>query len=177
MLVLAAVLSTLLLLVFVLIFYSFGIGVFFGAPYLPTLAKQRETALELLDLKAGQTLYDLGCGDGRMLKAAARHGLNAVGYEMSPILVLMARAINWRYRKQVKVVLGNYWNADISGADGIFVFLLDKYMPKLDKKISALHKPIRLASYTFKIPGKEPIAKREAVFLYEYSGKLRTPAK
>src|SRR5665213_1201424 len=126
MLVLAAILSALLILIVVVVFYSFTVGVAFGAPYLPTLNAQRQTALELLDLKPGQTLYDLGCGDGRMLRAAAKVGLNAVGYEMSPILVLIARIINWPYRKQVKVIMGNYWAADISRADGIFVFLLDK---------------------------------------------------
>jgi SAM-dependent methyltransferase len=122
----------------------------------------------MLDLKPGQTLYDLGCGDGRMLKAAAKLGLKAVGYEMSPILVLIARLVNFRYRKQVKVIMGNYWTADISAADGIFIFLLDKYMPKLDRKIKDLHKPIKVASYTFQIPGKKPVKKANAVFLYSY---------
>ncbi|HVX58696.1 MAG TPA: hypothetical protein VG964_03080, partial [Candidatus Saccharimonadales bacterium] len=127
-----------------------------------------QTALDMLDLKPGQTLYDLGCGDGRMLKAAAKAGLNAVGYEMSPMLVLIARIVNFRYRRQVKVIMGNYWNADISAADGIFVFLLDKYMARLDKKVTALNKPIKVASYTFQIPGKKPIRKENAVYLYSY---------
>jgi hypothetical protein len=38
--------------------------IFLGAPYVPTLNKQRETALDLLKLKSGQTLIDLGSGDG-----------------------------------------------------------------------------------------------------------------
>ena len=43
---------------------SFGFVVFVGPPYLPTLDKQVRTALDLLDLKKGQTLLELGCGDG-----------------------------------------------------------------------------------------------------------------
>lgn len=168
MIILATVLSVILFVLVIVIAYSFAVGVMFGAPYLPTLDAQRRTALDMLDLKPGQTLYDLGCGDGRMLKAAAGRGLNAVGYEMSPLLVLIARLVNFRHRKQVKVVLGDYWRADISEADGIFVFLLDKYMAKLDRKVSALNKPIKVASYTFQIPGKKPLRKENAVYLYEY---------
>lgn len=168
MVVLALILSSLLFIFVVFIIYSFTVGVVFGAPYLPTLQSQRRTALELLDLEPGRTLYDLGCGDGRMLRSAAERGLNAVGYELSPILVLVARIVNFRYRKQVRVIMGDYWRADWSQADGIFVFLLDKYMDKFDHKVAALGKPIKVASYTFQIPDKKPVAKRNAVFLYEY---------
>lgn len=168
MVILALILSILLFIFVVFIIYSFTVGVVFGAPYLPTLESQRRTALELLDLKPGQTLYDLGCGDGRMLRSAAQAGLNAVGYELSPILVLIARVVNFRYRKQVKVIMGDYWRADWSQADGIFVFLLDKYMGKFDHRVEGLGKPIKVASYTFQIPDKKPTVKRNAVFLYEY---------
>lgn len=172
MLVLAGALSIVLVIVVILLFYSFSIGVFFGAPYLPTLERQRRDALELLGLESGQTLYDLGCGDGRMLRAAAKAGLNGVGYELSPLLVVIGRLVTWRYRKRIKIKMADYWKADLSPADGIFVFLLDKYMPRLDKKISGMDKPVRLASYTFKIPGKEPVRQKGAVFLYAYGGKL-----
>ena len=60
----------------------FGFVVIFGAPYLPTLSRQTEDALELLDLKTGQTLLELGSGDGRVLLAAAKRNLKAVGYEI-----------------------------------------------------------------------------------------------
>ena len=168
MILLAAILTVLLIVLVIILAYSFVVGVFFGAPYLPTLDAQRKTALELLDLKPGKTLYDLGCGDGRMLRSAAQAGLNAVGYELSPLLFLIARIVNFRYRKQVKVVLGNYWQADISKADGVFIFLLDRYMGKFDRKVKALNKPIKVASYTFKIPGKKPDRSKNAVFLYKY---------
>ena len=43
--------------------------VLFGPPYLPTLAPNLKTALDLLDLKSGQTVLDLGSGDGRDRKS------------------------------------------------------------------------------------------------------------
>lgn len=169
MIIASGILLVILMMIILLLVYSFIIGIIFGAPYLPTMQDQRQTALELLDLKPGQTLYDLGCGDGRMLKAAAERGLNAVGYELSPLLALMAVILNWRYRRQVKVRLGNYWRTDLSKADGIYVFLLTKYMGKFDKLIQAkAKKGVKVASYTFKIPGKKPAAQANAVYLYKY---------
>lgn len=153
-----------------LIILLFGFVILFGAPYLPTRQAQATTALDLLDLRPGQTFCDLGCGDGRVLKLAAQRGLKAIGYELNPLLVLAAIATNWSYRKQVKVKWGDFWQADLDQVDGVFVFLLDKYMPKLDTKLKSLHKPIKLASYTFKIKNKTPTHKAGAVYLYTYNG-------
>ncbi len=71
----------------------------FGAPYLPTLKPQMKTALKLAGSTAGETLLELGCGDGRVLIAAARRGYNAVGYELNPLLALLAWARTRRYRQ------------------------------------------------------------------------------
>ena len=57
-----------------------------GAPYLPTLTPQVAAALELAALRPGETLLELGCGDGKVLIAAAQQGYRAVGYELNPIL-------------------------------------------------------------------------------------------
>lgn len=147
----------------------FGFVILFGAPYLPTKQAQTQAALDLLGLKPGQTLYELGCGDGRVLKQAAQRGLKAVGYEMNPLLVLFALVYTWRYRKQVRVVWANFWRADLSGADGIFVFLLDRFMVKLDNKIKAeVTKPTKLASFAFKVPGKKTLKSQKGIFLYQY---------
>lgn len=155
--------------VFSVLVLLFGFVLLFGAPYLPTRKKQTEAALDLLDLKKGETLYELGCGDGRVLKLAARRGLQAVGYELNPLLVLIAWLHTYRYRKQVKVVWGNFWRADLSRADGVFVFLLDRFMDKLDKKLAReVRKPLKLVSFAFKIPDKKIEKYRDGMFLYKY---------
>ncbi len=148
----------------------FGFVVAFGAPYLPTLKSQADTALDLLDLKPGQTLLELGCGDGRVAKQAAKRGLKVIGYELNPILVLIARIHTFKYRKQVSIKWRNYWSAKWPATDGIFVFLLDRYMKKLDKKIIQEYKGrrVKLVSYTFMIPGKKPAKLANGVYLYRY---------
>lgn len=160
--------------VLLVILLMFGLVVFVGAPWVPTLKSQQEAALDLLDLKPGQTMLELGCGDGRVLKAAARRGWKAVGYELNPMLALIAWLNTLRYRGQVKVVWGNYWTKSWPDADGIFVFLLPKYMEQLDKKIiQRFSKSVKLVSYAFQIPSRHIDNEREGVYLYKYHAKAR----
>jgi SAM-dependent methyltransferase len=147
----------------------FCVVVAFGAPYLPTLSRQAEDALDLLDLNSGQTMLELGCGDGRVLLAAAKRGVHSVGYEINPVLVVVARLMTWRYRGIVSVRWGNYWNANWPRADGIYVFLLDRYMRKLDTKVTQWQQgSVRVVSYAFAVPGRKPSKQTNGLFLYLY---------
>jgi SAM-dependent methyltransferase len=148
----------------------FAVVLVWGAPYLPTLRPQMRTALELLDLKPGQTLLELGCGDGNVLIAAAQAGYNVVGIELNPILATIAWFRTRRYRKQVRVICGNFWTVPWPEADGVYVFLLDRFMPKLDARMVTYTKP--LASIAFRVPGRKITAERNGVFLYKYDETL-----
>ncbi len=154
------------------LFLLFAFVVAFGAPYLPTLKPQVEEALKLVDLKKGQTLLELGSGDGRVLFAAADKGLVAIGYELNPLLVLYSRIRARKYKGQVKIYWRNFWAVTLPPADGIFVFLLDNYMIKLDTMIvQQTSKPVKLVSFAFKIPEKEPVTESKGLYLYRYAGK------
>jgi len=155
--------------VFIIVMFCFAFVLLFGAPYVPTLDAQMNAALDLLDLEKGQTMLELGCGDGKVLIAAAARGYKVVGYELNPLLALIAWLRTRRYRGQVKVVWGNFWAQHWPEADGIFVFLLDKFMVKLDMVVTAQpNRPIRLVSFAFQIPGKEPVVTKDGIFLYVY---------
>ncbi len=152
-----------------LVVVSFSGVLLFGAPYLPTLKKQQKEALDLLALKPGQLLIELGSGDGRMLKEAARRGIIAVGYEINPFLVIYSKVSCWRYRKLVKTHWRNFWSVSIKPADGIYTFLLERYMSKLDRKIiSEIEKPLSLVSFSFEIPGKKTFKKQSGLYLYRF---------
>lgn len=158
-----------LAIVIAVVLASFGGVLLVGAPYLPTLSRQIETALDFADLQPGNTLIELGCGDGKVLLAAARRGLNAVGYELNPLLVVYSRLRTWRYRRQVRVIWGDFWRAQWPPAGAIFAFLLPKYMPKLDKKVMQYPKrPVKLVSFAFAVPGRKADGHRQNVYLYKY---------
>lgn len=153
----------------IVLLVCFGGVLMFGAPYLPTLSPQIEAALKLADLKPGQTMLELGCGDGRVLAAAARQGINSVGYELNPLLAFTAWLRTRRYRGRVKVVWGDFWKAGWPPAEAVFTFLLPRYMSKLDGKLAAYgHRPIRLVSFAFKVPGRKIHGRRKGVYLYLY---------
>lgn len=147
----------------------FSFVVFFGAPYLPTKRKQIKTALDLLDLKPGEVLLELGSGDGRVAVAAAKRGWQVVGYELNPLLVLLSRVVCWRYRHNIKIIWGNFWQKNWPPTDGIFVFLIGHKMSKLNKKIVQINKPIKLVSFAFKLPERQPDRTKHGVFLYKFN--------
>jgi SAM-dependent methyltransferase len=156
-------------LVLIVLAICFGAVVLVGAPYLPTLGPQVLAALELADLKPGETLLELGCGDGKVVLAAARQGVNVVGYELNPLLAAVAWLRTRRYRRQVRIIWGDFWRRPWPEAEAIFTFLLPKYMAKLDKKISRYpRKPVKLVSFAFQVPGRQPARQKAGVYLYNY---------
>lgn len=139
-----------------------------GAPYLPTVKKTRQDALNLLALKPGQVVVDLGSGDGSLLIEAAERGLKAVGYEINPFLWLISWLRTRRHGRRVRVKFKSFWRADLSEADGVFVFLITHRMSQLDGFLKTVGRPFRVVSHAFEIPGKKPLTKRGALFLYIY---------
>lgn len=140
-----------------------------GAPYLPTMTPQVQAALSLADLRPGDTLLELGCGDGKVVLAAARQGIRVVGYELNPLLAAVAWLRTRRQRRLVRIVWGDFWRAEWPPADALFVFLLPRYMARLDHRVTAsAAKPVKLVSFAFKIPGRRIDREREGVFLYRY---------
>ncbi len=147
----------------------FGMVVFFGAPYLPTLNKHTADALDLLDLKPGELLLELGSGDGRLLREAAKRGIRGIGYELNPLLVIYSWVVLFKYRKLVRVKWANFWQVRLPEAQGIYVFLLQKYMEKLHKKIiNETSTPVKLVTFAFVIPNKKPVLHRNGMRLYLY---------
>jgi len=147
----------------------FGMVVLFGAPYLPTLRAQSIEALDLLDLRPGQTLLELGSGDGRILREAAKRGIYSIGYELNPLLVVWSMYSSLKYRRYITIRWGNYWRHKLPATDGIYVFLLDKYMAKLNNKIEQdISGNVKLVSFAFAIPGKKPAKESNGLKLYHY---------
>ena len=158
-----------LLLVGLAILACFSFVLLFGAPYLPTLTPQVETALQLANLMPGQTMIELGCGDGKVLIAAAQTGVHAVGYELNPILAAIAWYRTRKFKGSVRVVWGNFWNKPWPEAEAIFTFLHPRLMKKLDTKIvQSSMQNVKLVSFAFTIPDREPVDEKNGVFLYRY---------
>lgn len=159
----------LILIICLIITLSFGFVVLFGAPYLPIFNDRLIQIIEISDLKPGMTLLDLGCGDGKILRFAARNGIKAIGYELNPILFLFCKLTTFKYRKSVKVFYGNFWQKKLPKVDVVYVFLLPKLMNKLNQKfIDDQIKDTKLVSFSFSIPNKLAAKELNNLYLYLY---------
>ncbi|MGH9692907.1 MAG: SAM-dependent methyltransferase, partial [Bryobacteraceae bacterium] len=97
------------------------------APFVSSPQRAVEKMLEIANLKPGETLYDLGCGDGRILIAAAkRYHVKGVGIEISGRLARTAEdnVKSDGLESQVKIIHGDFMQADLSDADVVTLYLM-----------------------------------------------------
>jgi hypothetical protein len=155
----------------------FCLVVLFGAPYVPSRPKELKRLFGQISLSKKDVLVDVGSGDGVVLRAAAPLVKQAIGYEINPILVLVAKLLSIG-QANVRVCLRNFLAAKLpADTSVVYVFGVQGLMPKLERKICehvAKHaKPIRVISYGFKIVGRKPQKRIGAYYLYEF-GTLQT---
>lgn len=159
---------------FVLLF-TFAYAGWRGAPWVPTQKKDLERFLKLADIKPGQKVYDLGCGDGRLLLAAAEAGGEARGFEISLLPFLLAQIKKYLHprKSSVKISYKDIWRVDLSDADIVYFFLMPKAYPRLKEKFEKeLKSGTKIIAYVWPMEGWTPskIDKKEKspdIFLYE----------
>ena len=130
------------------------------APFVTSPIKIVDRMLELAKLKPGETLYDLGCGDGRILIAAAeKYKVKAVGVEISPKLVAEAQANIEKsgLSDQARVINGDLLDTDLSGADVVTIYLATSLNQRLRPRLERFLKAgARVISHDYAIPGWKP---------------------
>ena len=134
-----------------------------------------DRALTLSGLAPGERFVDLGCGDGRVLVAAARRGAQVVGIEFDPDLVEQARRRLARAGLQGEVVHGDIFEADID-ADVIFTYLTPGTLQELTPRFQALPDGTRLVTLDFAVPDLEPERATKTLHLDRLPAPERVPA-
>lgn len=158
----------LILLIICVICLGFGVAGYSGAPWVPARTADIEHMLDDLQLKSNQKFIELGSGDGRVLAAAAKRGVKAVGYELNVVMWLIGWLRNIQ-NKNVSVRWGNFWNVDLSSYDVVVTFLVPRTMPKLEIKAEQdIKKGAILLSYIFPMPHKKPKKHGKSWYLYSY---------
>lgn len=131
------------------------------APYVSSPEHAVQKMLEMASLKPGETLYDLGCGDGRILIAAAKkYNVKAVGIEISEHLAKRAAENVKRegLENQVTVVHGNFMKTDLQPADVVTLYLATAANESLRPNLERYLRPkTRVVSYDYPIPGWKPV--------------------
>lgn len=154
----------------VVIVFTFGFVVLFGAPYVPSLRHEvRRAFKDLYPLSSKDVLVDLGSGDGVVLLEAARRGAKAYGYELNPILVLVSKL---RLGRRAKVTLGNMWNAKLpSDTTIVYMFSVTRDSEKsvrfLQSEATRLNKSFKVMMLGAGLEGLSVQASYRGHTLYE----------
>jgi len=110
---------------------------------------------DLAEVKKGETIYDLGSGDGRLLLEAERRGANAIGIEKWWLMALLSK-FRARDKDNVRIVKGDIFKEKIEGADVVFMYLSPRVTNELKEKLEReLKKGARVVSAAHKMNGWE----------------------
>jgi SAM-dependent methyltransferase len=128
-------------------------------PYIPTTETAVKAMLELAAVKSTDIVYDLGCGDGRIVIAAAKsYGARGVGIDIDPALIREARkkASQAGVENHVEFREQDLFQSDFSEATVVTLFLLPAVNKRLLPQLQALKPGTRIVSNTFEIGDWKP---------------------
>ncbi len=128
-------------------------------PYVPTRPAVVNAMLKMADVKKGDVVYDLGCGDGRIvITAAKQYGATGKGFDIDPQRIKEANenAIRAGVSDKVSFTNANLFDTDLSEADVITLYLLPSVNMKLRPKLLKLKPGTRIVSHAFTMGDWEP---------------------
>jgi SAM-dependent methyltransferase len=143
-------------------------------PYAATPPEIVDRMLELAEAKKGDVVYDLGCGDGRIVIAAAKqYGARGVGFDLNPALVRRARANARRagVGDRVTIEQADIFELDLSGADVITLYLMPDLNVRLIPQLEKLKPGARIVSHQWDMKGVKP---RKVIHFTARNGSERT---
>ncbi len=154
----------------------------YDVPFVPTPEVVVRRMLQLANVKRGEVVYDLGCGDGRIVIMAAREfGAQSACIEIRKDLYeqTLRRVKDLGLEDRVKVIYGNFFEESLSDADVVTMYLLtsvnERIKPKLERE---LRPGVRVVSHDFEVPGWKPLIvedlyeewRSHKIYLYKIPG-------
>ena len=153
------------------------------APYVPSPQEVIDRMLEVAQARQGDTVIDLGCGDGRILiTAVQKFKARAIGIEIDPKIAAQASdtILKLGLQNKARVVRADVFDADLSQADVVTLYLTTSFNEKLRPKFEKSLRPgTRVVSHDYGIRGWNPVeveevfvhGRRHRIFLYVVEGK------
>jgi uncharacterized protein (TIGR03000 family) len=128
--------------------------------FLPTPQEAVNKMLEMADIKKGDVVYDLGCGDGRIVVTAAeKFGVKAVGFDIDPERVKDSKENVKKHHVEnlVDIIEADIFALDLTGASVVALYLLPELNEKLMPQLAKLKKGSRIVSHDFPMDGAKPV--------------------
>lgn len=126
--------------------------------YVPTPNDVVEKMLDTAKVKKGDVVYDLGCGDGRIVVAAAKRGAKATGFDIDPQRIKEANENVEKNKVQdsAKIEKKDIFTLDLSKANVVTLYLLPSLNVKLIPQLEKLKDGSRIVSHDFDMEGVKP---------------------
>ena len=127
--------------------------------FVPTPQDVVDKMLELVKIQKDDLVYDLGCGDGRIVVTAAkRYGCRAVGYDIDPERVKesLENVEKNNVGHLVRIEQKDIFTLDLSDANVITLYLLPSLNVKLIPQLEKLKPGSRIVSHDFRMRGVKP---------------------
>ena len=147
-------------------------------PYVPTTDTAVKAMLQLAGVKSSDVVYDLGCGDGRIVVAAAKeYGARGVGIDIDPQRIREARENARRagVENRVRFQEQDLFQSDFREATVVTLFLLPVLNRRLRPQLEALKPGTRIVSNTFEIgdwkPAREIVVQDDADDVYYFGSR------
>ena len=134
--------------------------------FVPTPQQAVDKMLELAGVQKGSKVYDLGCGDGRIvITAAKKYGARGVGVDIDLVRVKESRAnvAKAKVEKLVTIRHADIFKLDFSDADVVTLYLLPELNVRLMPQLRKLKPGSRIVSYDFDMQGAKPAQVYEGV--------------
>ena len=136
-------------------------------PYVPTPKPVVDKMLDMASVKEGDVVYDLGCGDGRIVITAAKErGARGIGIDLNPQRIAEANtnAKSAGVTNKVKFLVGDLYKANFSGASVVTLYLLPEVNRKLRPQLwKQLKVGSRVVSHAFDMGNEWPPEREEKV--------------
>jgi outer membrane protein assembly factor BamB/precorrin-6B methylase 2 len=129
------------------------------AVFVTTPPEVVEKMVDLARIRPTDVVCDLGCGDGRILVAAARrHGCKAIGYDIDRECIRMARENVARNEvdRLVRIERRDLFTVDLGEVDVVMLYLSEELNERLLPQLARLKPGSRIVSHAFAIPGVLP---------------------
>jgi SAM-dependent methyltransferase len=128
--------------------------------YVPTPQSVVDKMLEIAEVKPGDVVYDLGCGDGRIVVTAAKkYGVKGVGFDINPerIKQSLANVQSNRVEHLVTIKEADIFTLDLSEASVVTLYLLPALNVRLMPQLEKLKPGSRIVSHDFDMKGAKPV--------------------
>ena len=139
-------------------FAIMSLSILSSAPWVPTDRHVARKMCEIANIKEGDHVLDLGCGDASILIVAGKEfGATCVGVELNPAVVLLAR-VRVRLAKlqdRVQIIRGNMYSVPLPDVDIAMLYLLPKGTKKVEDRLKERFKHLKVVSHGFQLSSPE----------------------